>query len=147
MPCSPHVTLRVLVLSLFALLPAVRFAATAAKDAWIEVRPPNFTVISNAGEKEARKIADQFEQIREVFHSAFPKLRTEIGKPVVLFAVRNEESLQLLLPEYWETKGRRAPAGIYVPGEAEHFVAVRTDTQGDKPYEIVYPEYTHALIH
>ena len=127
--------LRVLVASLLALLPAARF--TAAKDAWIEVRTPNFTVISNAGEKEARKIADQFEQIREVFHSAFPKLRTEIGKPVVIFAVKNEESLKLLLPEYWETKGHAHPAGIYVPGEAEHFVAVRTDIQGDNPYEIV----------
>lgn len=137
--------LRVLVASLLALLPAARF--TAAKDAWIEVRTPNFTVISNAGEKEARKIADQFEQIREVFHSAFPKLRTEIGKPVVIFAVKNEESLKLLLPEYWETKGHAHPAGIYVPGEAEHFVAVRTDIQGDNPYEIVYHEYTHALVH
>jgi tetratricopeptide (TPR) repeat protein len=138
-------TLRVLVVTLLIVLPAARFAA--AKDAWIEVRTPNFTVISNAGEKEGRKIADQFEEIREVFHSAFPTLRTEIGKPVVIFAVKNEESLKLLLPEYWETKGHTHPAGIYVPGEAEHFVAVRTDTQGDIPYEIVYHEYTHALIH
>src|SRR5208283_191339 len=50
-------------------------------------------------------------------------------------------------PEYWESKGHTHPAGIYVPGEAEHFVAVRTDTQGENPYEIVYHEYTHALIH
>jgi tetratricopeptide (TPR) repeat protein len=137
--------LPVLLVSLLALLPPSYLAAS--KDAWIEVRTPNFTVLSNAGEKEARKIADQFEQIREVFHTAFPKLRTEIGKPVVIFAVRNEESLKLLLPEYWETKDHTHPSGIYVPGEAEHFVAVRTDTQGDNPYEIVYHEYTHALFH
>jgi tetratricopeptide (TPR) repeat protein len=147
MPSRPSLRLRamLLVVSVLTLLPAARLAA--AKDVWIEVRTPNFTVISNAGEKEARKIADQFEQIREVFHSAFPTLRTEIGKPVVIFAVKNEESLKLLLPEYWETKGHTHPAGIYVPGEAEHFVAVRTDTQGENPYEIVYHEYTHALIH
>jgi tetratricopeptide (TPR) repeat protein len=145
LPRTLRAVLPVLVVSLLTLLPAVRFAA--AKDVWIEVRTPNFMVISNAGEKEARRIADQFEQIREVFHSAFPKLRTEIGKPVVIFAVRNEESLKLLLPEYWETKGHTHPAGMYVPGESEHFVAVRTDTQGDNPYEVVYHEYTHALIH
>src|SRR5260370_5925780 len=104
--------LRVLVASLLALLPAARF--TAAKDAWIEVRTPNFTVISNAGEKEARKIADQFEQIREVFHSAFPKLRTEIGKPVVIFAVTNEESLKLLRPEHAETKAHTPPTALNV---------------------------------
>jgi tetratricopeptide (TPR) repeat protein len=141
----PRVVLRVVIVTLLTLLPTTVFAA--AKDAWIEVRTPNFTVIGNAGEKECRKIADQFEEIRQVFHSAFPTLRTEIGKPVVIFAVKNEESLKLLLPEYWETKGHTHPAGIYVPGEAEHFVAVRTDTQGENPYEIVYHEYTHALLH
>lgn len=36
----------------------------SAADNWIEVRSPHFTVDTNAGEKEARKIADQFEQIR-----------------------------------------------------------------------------------
>jgi tetratricopeptide (TPR) repeat protein len=148
MPSSPsfrlRVTLRALIVSLLALFPITVFAA---KDAWIEVRTPNFTVISNAGEKEARTIADQFEEIRQVFQNAFPTLRTEIGKTVVIFALKNEESLKLLLPEYWETKGHTHPAGIYVPGEAEHFVAVRTDTQGENPYEIVYHEYTHALLH
>ncbi len=148
MPSSPsfrlRVTLRALIVSLLALFPITVFAA---KDAWIEVRTPNFTVISNAGEKEARTIADQFEEIRQVFQNAFPTLRTEIGKAVVIFALKNEESLKLLLPEYWETKGHTHPAGIYVPGEAEHFVAVRTDTQGENPYEIVYHEYTHALLH
>ncbi len=140
-----RVTLRALIASLLALFSTIVFAA--ANEVWIEVRTPNFTVISNAGEKECRKIADQFEEIRLVFRNAFPTLRTEIGKPVVIFAVKNEESLKLLLPEYWETKGHTHPAGIYVPGEAEHFVAVRTDTHGENPYEIVYHEYTHALLH
>jgi hypothetical protein len=107
--------LRVLIASLLALVPAARF--TAAKDAWIENSCSNFTVISNASEKEARKIADRFEQIREAFQSAFPKLRTEIGKPVVIFAVKDEEFLELLLPEYWEAKGHTHPAGVYLPGE------------------------------
>src|SRR5260370_29823475 len=104
LPRALRAVLAVLVVSLLTLLPAVRFAA--AKDVWIEVRTPNFTVISNAGEKEARKIADQLEQIPEIFHPAFAKLRTKIGKPVVIFAIRNEESLKLLLPEYCEPKAR-----------------------------------------
>src|SRR5208282_1858148 len=61
------------------------------KDTWIEVRSPNFTVISNGDDKEARKIADQFEQFREVFHNSFPKLRVDLGKPLVIFAVKNED--------------------------------------------------------
>ena len=110
------------------------------------MRSPNFTVISNAGEKEARKIADQFEQFRELFHGTFPKLRVDLGKPLIIFAVKNEDSLRQMLPGYWEVKGRVHPAGLYAPGEERHFVAVRTDVENDNPYEIVYHEYTHAIM-
>lgn len=121
-------------------------ATAASKDTWIEVHTPNFTVISNAGEKEARKIADQFEQFREVFHNSFPKLRVDLGKPLTIFAVKNEDSLKTLLPGYWEVKGRIHPAGIYAPGEEQHFVAVRTNIESNNPYEVVYHEYTHAIM-
>jgi len=117
-----------------------------AKDAWIEVRSPHFKVVSNAGENEARKIADQFEQFREVFHSSFPKLRVDLGKPLVIFAVKNEDTLKLLLPAYWEVKGRMHPAGLFAPGEARHYVAVRTNIDTDNPYQVVYHEYTHAIM-
>lgn len=118
----------------------------AGKDTWVEVRSPNFTVISNAGEKEARKIADQFEQFREVFHSSFPQMRVDLGKPLIILAVKNEDALKQLLPEYWETKGHLHPAGIYVPGEDRHFVALRTNMQAEGSYEVVYHEYTHAIL-
>lgn len=118
----------------------------ASKDVWVEVRSPNFVVVSNAGEKEARRIADQFEQFREVFHNSFPRLRVDLGKPLIIFAVKNEDSLKLLLPAYWEVKGHAHPAGYYAPGEDRHFVAVRTNIEGDNPYEVVYHEYTHAIM-
>src|SRR5260370_42005592 len=49
--------------------------ASDPNQGWIEVRSPHFVVSSNAGEKEARRIADQFEQISAMFHTAFPNLR------------------------------------------------------------------------
>jgi Tfp pilus assembly protein PilF len=130
-------------LTVFALCTA---AGLSAKDAWIEVQSPHFKVVSNAGESEARKIADQFEQFREVFHSSFPKLRVDLGKPLVIFAVKNEDTLKLLLPAYWEVKGRMHPAGLFAPGEARHYVAVRTNIETDNPYQVVYHEYTHAIM-
>jgi Tfp pilus assembly protein PilF len=128
-------------LSLGALAPTL-----TAKDTWIEIRSPNFTVISNAGDKEARKIADQFEEFREVFHTTFPKLRLDLGKPLIIFAVKNEDSLKTLIPVYWESKWHFHPDGIYVAGEDRHYVAVRTDVQTENPYQIVYHEYTHAIM-
>lgn len=110
------------------------------------MKSPHFTVISNAGEREARKIADQFEQFREVFHSTFPKWRLDPGKPLIIFAVKNEDSLKTLIPLYWEAKGRAHPAGIYIPGEERHYVALRTDVETGNPYQIVYHEYTHTIL-
>jgi Tfp pilus assembly protein PilF len=131
----------------FALLALCTLPSLAtAKDAWVEVRSPNFTVISNAGEKEARKIADQFEQFREVFHATFPKWRVDLGKPLIIFAVKNGDSLKALIPSYWEQKGHMHPQGIYVPGEDRHYVAVQTNVETENPYQIVYHEYTHAII-
>src|SRR5207249_5561701 len=60
-------------------------------DNWIEVRSPHFTVNTNAGEKEARKIADQFEQIRQMFHSAFGALRVDPGQPIIIVAAKRSE--------------------------------------------------------
>jgi Tfp pilus assembly protein PilF len=132
---------------LFAFVLLVLFSVPlAAKDSWMEVRSPNFIVISNAGDKEARRIADQFEQFREVFHATLPQIRIDLGKPLIIFAVKNEDSLKVLLPAYWEGKGRAHPAGFYVEGEDRHFVAVRTDIEGENPYEVVYHEYTHAIM-
>jgi Tfp pilus assembly protein PilF len=118
----------------------------AHEDTWVEVRSPHFTVISNASEKEARKIADQFEEIRGVFQNAFQKMRVDLGKPVVIFAVKSEDSMKSLLPAFWEVKGHTHPAGWYQPAEEKHFVVVRTNIEGPNPYEIVYHEYTHALM-
>jgi len=112
----------------------------------VEVRSPHFTVICNGGEKEARRTADQFEQFREVFHVSFPSLRLDLGRPLIIFAVKNEDSLKGLLPGYWEVKGHAHPAGIYVSGEEREFVAVRTNIEGENPYEVVYHEYAHAML-
>ncbi len=38
------------------------------------------------------------------------------------------------------------PAGLYVSREECDLVVIRTDVQGENPYEIIYHEYTHALF-
>lgn len=118
----------------------------AAKDAWVEVKSPNFIVVSNAGEGEARRIADQFEKFREMFHQSFPNFRVDLGKPLVILAVKNEDAMKTLLPAYWEAKGRVHPAGFFMPGEERDCVAVQTNVEAEFPYEVVYHEYTHALM-
>src|SRR5712692_6101655 len=120
--------------------------SAVAADNWIEVRSPHFTVQSNAGEKEARKVADQFEQIRNMFHSAFSSMRVDPAQPIVILAAKNENTLKLFLPEEWEVKGHIHHAGMYQPAQDKDYVVLRLDTEGDNPFHTLYHEYTHALL-
>ncbi len=121
--------------------------ASDPNQGWLEVRSPHFVVSSNAGEKEARRIADQFEQIRALFHAAFPNLRVDPAEPVLILAAKNENTMKMLLPEEWEVKGHVHPAGLYQQGEDKHYVILRVDSEGENPFHALYHEYTHALLH
>jgi tetratricopeptide (TPR) repeat protein len=136
-----------LALALLCLATPVAADADDAKDVWVEVRSPHFVVSSNGGEKQARHVAQQFEEIRGVFQSAFSKLRVDPGKPILILAAKNENTMKALLPGYWEQKGHVQPAGIYIPGEEKHYVALRLDSEEENPFHTLYHEYTHALIH
>jgi hypothetical protein len=50
-----------------------------ASDSWIQVTSSHFTVVSDAGEKEARRISNQFEEIRSVFRFILPAVRVPAG--------------------------------------------------------------------
>src|SRR6266481_8956654 len=76
----------------------------AAPRAWIEVKSPSFTVVSDAGVGSARNVAWQFEQARAAFTRLWSWARPRGGKPFIVFAARDESSLRALAPEYWEPK-------------------------------------------
>lgn len=125
-----------------------RVARAAEKpETWVEVRSPHFIVASNGGEKHARRIAEQFEQVRAVFQKALNNIRVDPGQPIIILAAKNEKTLKALLPEFWERKGSRHPAGMFVPGHEKHYVVLRLDAEGDNPYHVIYHEYVHMLAH
>ena len=125
-------------------------AAAPASDPnqnWVEIRSPHFTVATNAGEKDGRRIAGQFEQMRAMFHAAFPTFRVDVSQPIYIIAAKNEAGIRLLMPDEWEVKGHVHPAGLYSQGEDKDYVALQLDAQGNNPYHVVYHEYTHSLLH
>src|SRR5580700_9291504 len=58
-----------------AILLLVIVAVAAPRGKWVEARSPNFIVVSNAGEGQARKVAVQFEQIRSLFRDSLPYVK------------------------------------------------------------------------
>ncbi len=116
----------------------------ANHDKWVEVRSPNFIVISNAGEKQARKTAIRFEQIRAVFRRSIAVASSHPSPLITILAVKDEDSMRSLLPEYW-AKGHSHPAGIFVENLNQYFALVQLDAPGSNPYNTIYHEYYHSL--
>jgi tetratricopeptide (TPR) repeat protein len=104
-------------------------------------------VLCNDGEKTARRIAQQFEQIRILYSKALShNLRLDPGIPIVIIAAKNEKSLSQIIPEYWAQKGHTHPAGLFLPGAEKNYIAIRTDVGGEFPYLTIYHEYVHLII-
>lgn len=139
----PSLLLRFAVL----LLVGLGLERAAVAENWVEVKSAHFTVCTPASEKDGKRIAGQFEQIRALFHTAFPTLRVDPAQPIVILAVKSEKGMKELLPEQWETKNHIHVAGLYQPGYEKHYVILQMDAEGNNPYHTLYHEYTHALLH
>ncbi|MGA7852853.1 MAG: DUF1570 domain-containing protein [Candidatus Acidiferrales bacterium] len=123
----------------------IAFPVSGAKhDTWVEVRTANFVVVSNAGEKQARKTAIRFEQIREVFRRSMAVASAHPSPVITILAVKDVDSMRALLPEYWAT-GHSHPAGIFVENLNQYFALVQLDAPGSNPYNTIYHEYYHSL--
>src|SRR5260370_20851390 len=121
-------------------------AAAAPTGKWIEVRSPNFIVVTNSGESQARKIDVQFEQIRALFRDSLSYAKNAPSPVITILAVKDEGSLRELLPEYWAEKGHTHPAGIFVGAGYDQFqVPVTLSAPADNPYESRYHEYYHSV--
>lgn len=128
-----------------ALLLVVSAARAKKFNLWIEVRSPHFVVVSNAGEKAARRSAIQFEQIRAVFLTVLANGKSRATTPTItVLALKNEASLRSLIPQYW--KGYHArPAGIFSHRLGQFYIALDLSAPGPNPNSTIYHEYFHAL--
>ncbi len=114
--------------------------------AWIEVRSPHFSVVTDAGDKQGRHIADQFERMRWVFQTLFPRANVDPASPIIVIAVKNQRGLQALEPEAYRAKGQVNLAGLFQRTNDKNFILVRLDAQEEHPFAAVYHEYTHLAL-
>ncbi len=136
------------VIYVVSLLVAFSALASADQKPWIEIRSPHFRVLTNGGEKNGRKVARDFEEMRYVFASRFPSYRLESGAPLVILAARDEETAKSLEPLLWKRSGAK-PLGLYYHGWEKQYALVRLDTWSEtlSGEQIVFHEYTHSILH
>ena len=113
---------------------------------WLEVRSQNFTVVTNANEKTGRRIADQFERMRSVFHQALPHIALDNGSPIIFLAIKDEKDFRALEPASYLAKGQLKLGGLFLRAPDKNYVLMRVEAEGEHPYAVVYHEYTHLLL-
>ena len=131
------------------LLPVMAVALAAARDNagnWTEVRSPRFTVVTNASEKQGRRIAAQFERMRAIFQALYPDLETDSESPIVVLAPRNKSQFRALEPKTYRSKGSLNLHGLFVGTSQKKYILMRLDAEGGNPYPVVYHEYTHLVL-
>jgi tetratricopeptide (TPR) repeat protein len=134
----------------FAML-VLAVTGAAAQEGWVQVATPNFTVVANGGDKRARDIALQFERYRAAIQSGWPWARPQLDRPVVVIAAKDEATMKLLVPQYWERGSRMQPASVFATAPDAYFIAVRSDlrdedNQNSNPYQTSYWSYTMLAL-
>lgn len=110
-----------------------------AAETWVEVKTPNFTVVSNAGEKTAQKAAGEFEQVRAAYAKLWPWAHLTEGKATVVLALKDEDTLKRWAPGYFEVKGGIHVVSGMARGGDRDYLLLRTDA---RPEDInVTPNY------
>lgn len=132
---------KLLVLS-FVAAAACSFAS-ASPDQWIEISSSHFVVLTNANEKQGRHLVDQFERMRWVFHTLFPKVETDPNTPIFVYAGKNGKTFQAVEPQAYLAKGALNLAGYFLNTTDKNYILLRLDAEQQNPYATVYHEYTH----
>ena len=130
-------------LLLFATLPASAANSTAH---WLEVSTPHFTVLTDSNEKQGRRIAGQFEQMRSLFHVLLPSADDDAGSPIIVLALKDKKGFQSLQPLSQLAKNHLEIAGFFQNSTDKNYILLRLDAQGEHPFAVIYHEYTHFML-
>ena len=109
---------------------------------WVEVRSPNFSVITDAGEKKGRDVALHFEQMRAVFGTLMTKANVNLSVPLQIVAFRSTKEIRQVAPIF---NGKPTEmAGLFQGGEDRSFIML--DMSVENPWSVVFHEYAHRLM-
>lgn len=135
-----------IVLAAILLLAAAPSAGAGNPPRWIEVRSPNFTVLSDAGERDARHVAAQLERMRQVFRVLMPTAKDDAAAPITVLALRDRQGFRALEPEAYLARNQLDLAGLFLRSQDRNYILMRLDTNDEHPYSTVYHEYTHYML-
>jgi len=137
------IRLKLALLAVFALPQVANPSAVwAGEPEWVEVQSPNFSVITDAGEKRGREAAMRFEQMRAVFGTLITQAKVSLPVPLQIVAFRNTKELRQVAPLF---HGKPTQvAGLFQAGGDRSFIML--DMSDENPWTVVFHEYAHQLM-
>ena len=127
---------------LLVALAAPAYALPSQKDSWIEVRTANFTLFSNASEKNTRQVGADLERLRDALARLAPGLVLQSPNPTWIFVFKNADAF-----EPYQRLYQGAPlvsGGYFLSVGQGNYVAVDGNPRGNQT-GIIYHEYFHYL--
>jgi tetratricopeptide (TPR) repeat protein len=121
-------------------------ARAAPTERWLEARSTHFVVLTDSSEKEACRLANEFERMHLVFHTLFPTRGDNSDPPVVVVALKDQKGMQALEPESYLGKGQVDLSGFFLRATDKNYILVRLDAQQEHAFASVYHEYTHYML-
>lgn len=132
---------------------AVSTLTHASDKRWIEIRSPHFRILTDGNEKDARRVAREFEQMHELFEVKIRRFKLDAGPPLLVFAAKDWRSASSLNHIF----GVDSPTpilGIYHEGWEKQFAVFRNDSReisspygADNGMNVIYHEYVHSILH
>jgi tetratricopeptide (TPR) repeat protein len=116
--------------------------AFAGEAQWVEVRSPNFSVVTDAGEKRGRDVALHFEQMKAVFGALLIKANVNLPIPLQIVAFRNTKEMRQVAP-LWHGKPTQV-SGLFQSAPDRCFIML--DMSVENPWQVVFHEYAHQLM-
>src|ERR1035437_7483072 len=97
-----------------AMFAVVRVSAGSLPSRWVEARSAHFVVLTDSRERDASRLASQFERMHLVFHTLFPTKGDDSDPPIVVLAVKDRKGMEALEPEAYLGKGKVDLSGFFV---------------------------------
>jgi len=109
---------------------------------WVEIRSPNFSLITDAGDQRGRDVAFHFEQMRSAFGNLMTKAEVNLPVPLQIVAFRSTSEITQVAPLF---NGKPVEiAGRFQGGDDRTFIML--DVSVDNPWTVVFHEYAHQLM-
>src|ERR1044072_1025091 len=132
---------KLIVLSLLLLAPA----SSSAKETWTKLKSKNFTVVSNASEREMRKLAVKLEQFRYVISLLLPRVQIETPVTTTVILFKSHETFKPFKPLY-KGKVRENIGGYFLASQDGNYIALTSELGIATPYQVIFHEYTHFIL-